>query len=153
MTLNKRKALYIFMQILFIILINGGIIAFFVMNVISYKAFLENGKVIELSFWDALSNKAVNSMGREVFKWLPEYHFYNKLIVYIVMFIGVIGTFKFSVIFHKLNKNLKPTQADEIAEMDLYKKLLRKSKDERKILSKKEVKKLEYLIRKFGGVE
>lgn len=131
------------------LIINGGIIAFFVMNLISYKAVLENGQVIELSYWDALSSKAVYEMGKKVFKWLPEYHFYNKFFVYLAMLIGVIGTFKFSFIFQNYNKNLKPNAADEKAEIELYKKL--KSKSEKTLLSKKEQKKLEYLIRKIGG--
>lgn len=150
--MNKKKFWSIFFEIFFIFILNGGLIAFIVMNCVSYKAVLKNGAIIEISYWDALSSKAVYDLAKDIFKWLPEYHFYNKLIVYIMIIIGGITSFKLCFIFKKWNKNLKENENENVDDQKiLYKKLYAKSQV--KLLSKREHKKLEQLIKKFGTLE
>lgn len=149
MDLKKKKILYILFQILFLIIINGATIAFFVMNLVSFKSVLKDGSVLEISYWDAISSKAVAEMAKNVFTWLPDYHFYNKMLVYLFMVIGALITLKASAFFIKFNQDLKPNEYKIEAEKRKYKELLKES--EFRKLSKREMKKFEKLARKYGG--
>ena len=149
MDLKKKKTLYILFQILFLIIINGATIAFFVMNLVSFKSVLKDGSVLEISYWDAISSKAVAEMAKNVFTWLPDYHFYNKMLVYLFMVIGALITLKASAFFIKFNQDLKPNEYKIESEKRKYKELLKES--EIRTLSKREMKKFEKLARKYGG--
>lgn len=149
MDLKKKKTLYILFQILFLIIINGATIAFFVMNLVSFKSVLKDGSVLEISYWDAISSKAVAEMAKNVFTWLPDYHFYNKMLVYLFVVIGALITLKASAFFIKFNQDLKPNEYKIESEKRKYKELLKES--EIRTLSKREMKKFEKLARKYGG--
>lgn len=137
-------------QIVSVILLNSALIAFLVMNMISYKAVTKTGVEIEISYWDAISSKAVYDIVKEYFKWLPDYHFYNKLIVYVFMVFGAFASFKASVVYYKYNSRYnKEQESTKIDERIYFKKLYAKSQTQ--LLTKKEKKVLEKLIKKYGA--
>ena len=116
-------------QALFIFLLNGGWISFFVMNFINY----EQGD-ISFSYWDALANKAVFEIAKVTnCGWSfvdNQYHFYWKVIVYLVMIIGPIITFFFIKFLYKNQRQWKLTR------------LAKKDSLEQKIIEDKEIKEL-----------
>ena len=150
--MNWKKFWAIFGEIFFFIIANGATIAFLVMNIISYKYVEANtNNSIEISYWDMLSSKAVYDLVSQYFKWAPEYHFYNKLLVYVFMIGGAIISIKLPSLFWKWNKGIKPLSkivADENEEIIQFKKLYAKSQS--MVLSKKEMKLLEKWIKKYG---
>lgn len=75
-----------------IFIINGASVAWLVLHFIP----LQIPNFGEISYWDILSSKAlyqliIDKIG--YLSWLPEYHWYNTLLVYVFMILGFVFTF------------------------------------------------------------
>lgn len=109
------------LQVLLIIVINGATIAWFVMNCISVGEL--NGS--DISYWDCMISKPLFQMIQDTIaqgdtskfiQWVtpPEYHFYNKFLVYIFMLAGYVLTFLFiKLLYNNHREDKKEAKEDE----------------------------------------
>ena len=161
MSEKTKKILWRIFQVLGMIIINGATIAFIVMNCVNISA-----NKFDISYWDALSSKPLYNTMTEILnenvankEWLqsivnklPEYHWYNKFLVYFFILLGWIGTFFWIKRLYKNHKELKIMKlqtAEQIKVQEAIElKKLRAKADSDVLLSKEEMKELERLSKK-----
>ena len=122
MNINWKQIGWRTLQGFILFIINGATFAFIVMNMINLDIVIE-GKSFELSYWEALSNKTlynlVELLGDKniVLNNLPDYHWYNTMLVYLFMILGILCSYAFIKILYKNHKENKQNQRQEQLEL------------------------------------
>lgn len=125
--LNK-KAMWILLIVILVIIMNGATIAWIVMNCIDI-----GGDNLNISYWDAISNKAIYELvdKTNLNIPIPKYHFYSKFLVYIFMLLGYIASFIFFKFLYKHNLYKKERELKE-KEIELKEQEIKSNKENNK---------------------
>ena len=103
--INWETIIWTILKFLFLIVINGATIAWFVLHCIEIDISVNNQVIGTISYWDAMSNdniyKMITNLG-DINGWqgklagmLPDYHWYNTALVYGFMLFGYTCSFFF----------------------------------------------------------
>lgn len=105
------------LQFFIIIFINSATIVWLVLHMIQIDVAINGVVVGQLNYWDAMSNdniyNLIANLGTleglvgKITSWLPDYHWYNSMVVYLFMILGIVLTVFFVKFLYKNNKDKK----------------------------------------------
>lgn len=122
------------LQGIIMFILNGASFAWLILHFIP----LEIPNFGEITYWDILSSKALYQIILDKFdniSWLPEYHFYNTMLVYLFMLLGAIATIFFIKLLWKNKQNKKDRELAE-KEYELKKKDIEEKEKQNKAINK-----------------